>query len=301
MTEKNTADKKRTKQPSVMRKISSGVSCLPMMNKIVEVKDKVAVIRLSGVIADQGKKATISYHKYAPLIEKAFNIPDLDEVALVINSPGGSPAQCSLISTLIRDLAKEKDVPVTAFVEDVAASGGYWLACAADEIYVQPSSIIGSIGVIAAMFGFDKTIQRYDVERRVYTAGDHKSFMDPFQPEDEHAVKRLKTMQKDIHKTFIDWVKDRRGEKLKGTDKTLFEGDVFVGETGIEKGLVDEIGDVWTVMRAKHGKKVKLITMEPDKPFIQSLITGGAKINMPDADDMLTAIENRAMWSRWGL
>ena len=154
---------------------------------------------MSGVIADQGRKGSISYTKYAPLIEKAFNIPDVEEVAFVINSPGGAPAQCSLISTMIRDLAKEKNIPVTAFVEDVAASGGYWLACAADTIYVQPSSIVGSIGVIAAMFGFDKAIKRYDVERRVYTAGDHKSFLDPFKPEDEDAVKRLKTI-KDIHK-----------------------------------------------------------------------------------------------------
>lgn len=286
-------------KPSVMRQITQGVSSLPLIGKAIEVKDKVAVVRLSGVIADQGSKGGISWHRYVGLIEKAFNIPDVDEVCLVINSPGGSPAQCSLISTLIRDLAKEKDVPVTAFVEDVAASGGYWLACAADTIYIQQSSIVGSIGVIAAMFGFDKAIKQYGVERRVYTAGEQKSFMDPFQPENETAIKRLKTMQKEIHDTFISWVKERRGDKLKGTAKTLFEGQTYVGETAIEKGLADEIGDVWTVMRAKHGKKVKLIPIEPSKPFIQNLVTGGAKF--PDADEVITAIENRTIWNRWGL
>jgi signal peptide peptidase SppA len=289
-------------KPSMMRKITTSVSSIPLLGKAIEVKDKVAVIRMSGVIADQGKKGGISWARYIPIIEKAFNIPDLDEVCLVINSPGGSPAQCSLISSLIRDLATEKDIPVTAFVEDVAASGGYWLACCADQIYIQNSSIIGSIGVIAAMFGFDDLIKKYGVERRVYTAGDDKSFMDPFQPEDEKAVKRLKDMQKEIHKGFIDWVKERRGNRLKGTDKTLFSGQVWVGEQAIERGLADEIGDVWTVMRSKHGKKVKFIPVEPDKPFIQSLVSGvSGSALIPTADDMISAIENKAMWNRFGL
>jgi len=283
-----------------MRQIATGVSSIPLIGKAVEIKDKVAVVRLSGVIADQGKNGGISWNRYVATIEKAFNIPDVDEVCLVINSPGGSPAQCSLISTLIRDLAKEKDVPVTAFVEDVAASGGYWLACAADQIYIQPSSIVGSIGVIAAMFGFDKAIKQYGVERRVYTAGEQKSFMDPFQPEDDKAIKRLKDMQSEIHKTFIDWVKSRRGDKLKGTAKTLFEGQTYVGETAIEKGLADEIGDVWTVMRAKHGKKVKFIPVEPNKPLLQNLVPG-ASASIPSADDVITALENKTMWNRWGL
>ena len=281
MTESKNHRNEKHVSSSVTRKFIIGLSQFPLMNKIIQVKEKVAVVRLSGVIADQSKKGTISFHRYAPLIEKAFNIPEVKEVALVINSPGGSPAQCSLLSTIIRNLSDEKEIPVTAFVEDVAASGGYWLACAADRIYVQPSSIIGSIGVIAAMFGFDKTIKRYEVERRVYTAGAHKSFMDPFQPEDEQAVERLKEMQKDIHNNFIEWVKVRRNNKLNGTDESLFEGQVFVGASGIDKGLADEVGDVWSIMRAKHGNKVKIINIEPDKSLVQSLM--GGVVRFPDA------------------
>ena len=286
-------------KPSVVRQMTNAVADFPVIGKIIKPRNKVAVIRLSGVIADQGKKGTISFHKYAPLIKKAFAIADLNEVALVINSPGGAPAQCSLISSMIRNLSEEKNIPVTAFIEDVAASGGYWLACAADKIYVQPSSIVGSIGVISAMFGFDKTIQRYDIERRVYTSGEHKSFLDPFKAEDEDAVKRLKEMQKDIHKNFIQWVRERRGDALKGTNKSLFEGDIFVGGKSIQKGLADEFGDVWTVMRAKHGKKVKLISIELDKPFIQSLLTGA--VRFPDTDEIINAIERKTIWNRWGL
>jgi serine protease SohB len=299
MTENNNNNKPH-KEPSAIRKCANKMKCMPVIGKIFEPKPKVAVLRMSGVIADQSRKNNISYSKYAPLIEKAFGMADIEEVALVINSPGGAPAQCSLISSMIRGLAEEKNIKVTAFVEDVAASGGYWLACAADEIYVQESSIIGSIGVIAAMFGFDKTIKRYDVERRVYTEGEHKSFMDPFQPEDEQAVKRLKAMQKAIHKNFIEWVKSRRGEKLKGTDKSLFEGQIWVGKDGIDHGIADAVGDVWSVMRGRYGKKVKLATIEPDKPFWTSFIPG-AKISMPDADDVITAIEDKAVWNRWGL
>lgn len=273
---------------------------LPVVGKLCKPKNRVAVIRMSGVIADQNnRKSGISWARYMPLLEKAFSLPDLDEVCLVINSPGGAPVQCSLITTIIRGLSKDKDVPVTAFVEDVAASGGYWIACAADKIYTQPASIVGSIGVIAAMFGFDRLIKKYDVERRVYTAGDQKAFMDPFQPEDAKDVKRLKDMQKSIHGEFIAWVRERRGKKLTGTDKTLFEGQVWVGRDAIERGLVDDIGDVWTVMREKYGKDVKFIAIEPDKPFVQSLITGQAK--MPDAGDMIAAVEARLEWQRWGL
>lgn len=298
MTKKND----KTNKPSIIRKVTAKAACIPLLGTLCAPRPKVAVIRMSGVIADQGRKGAISWARYIPIIERAFDIPDLDEVCLVINSPGGSPAQCSLITTLIRDLADKKNIPVTAFVEDVAASGGYWLACAADKIYVQPSSIVGSIGVIAAMFGFDKAIKRYDIDRRVYTAGEDKSFLDPFQPEDPKAVKRLQDMQKDIHKTFIDWVKSRRGDALKGTDKALFNGHVWVGETAVEKGLADAIGDVWTVMRGKYGDKVRFIPIEADKPFFQNLITGGMETaRLPDAEDVVNALENKAQWSRWGL
>lgn len=284
---------------SLIRKLTSKASCVPLLGKVFTIRNKVAVVRLSGVIADQGKKGSISFHKFAPLIEKAFNIPDVNEVALVINSPGGSPTQCSLLSTLIRELSEDKKIPVTAYVEDVAASGGYWLVCAADRIYVQPSSIVGSIGVISAMFGFDKAIKNYDIERRVYTSGEYKAFLDPFKPEDEEAVERLKSMQKDIHENFIQWVKSRRSDALKAPDKSLFEAQIFTGDKAIENGLADEVGNVWSVMRAKYGSRVKLITIEPDKSFIQSLITGSVKF--PDADNIIETIENKTMWNRLGL
>jgi signal peptide peptidase SppA len=285
--------------PSFQRKIACKMANLPVIGKACKPRKKVAVIRLSGVISDQGRRGNISYNRYAPLIEKAFGMNDIEEVALVINSPGGAPAQCSLISTMIRALSKEKDISVSAYVEDVAASGGYWLACAADKIYVQPSSIVGSVGVIAAMFGFDKAIERYDIERRVYTAGEQKAFLDPFQPEDKNAVKRIKLMQGDIHRQFIGWVKERRGDRLKGEDKTLFEGQVFTGNDGMNNGLVDAIGDVWSVMRGKYGEKVKLISIEPDKSFIQGLI--GSVTKFPNAEDILTALEHKIIWNRWGL
>lgn len=284
---------------SSIRKLTKGAACLPLLGKAITIRKKVAVVRLSGVIADQGRKNTISFNRYAPLIEKAFDIPDVEEIALVINSPGGAPAQCSLLTTMIRELSGQKNIPVTAFVEDIAASGGYWLACAADKIYIQSSSIVGSIGVISSMFGLDKAIKRYDIERRVYTSGEHKSFLDPFQAEDADAVERLKVMQKEIHANFIQWVKSRRGDALKGSDNDLFEGDVYVGVKSIEKGLADDIGDVWSVMRAKYGDKVRLINVEPDKSLMQALLSGSVK--SPDADDILNTIENRSMWNRWGL
>lgn len=291
-----------TKKPSTIRKITTHIATFPFIGKMFEPKKRVAVLRMSGVIADQSnRKSGISWSRYMPLLEKTFDVPDLDEVCLVINSPGGAPAQCSLISTVIRDLSKEKNVPVSAFVEDVAASGGYWLACSADKIYAQPSSIVGSIGVIAAMFGLDKVIKKYDVERRVYTAGEQKAFLDPFQPEDAKDIKRLKDMQKVIHRNFIDWVKERRGKKLTGTDKTLFEGQIWVGQDAVDRGLIDGIGDVWSEMRKKYGQKVKFIAIEPEKSFIQSLITGQAASRIPNAEDMISAVETRLEWQRWGL
>ena len=284
---------------SFRRKITLFLKNFPIIGNIFKIHKKVAVIRFSGVIADQGRKGSISYNKYAPLIEKAFKIPDVDAVALIINSPGGSPSQCSLISTMIRELSEEKKIPVSAFVEDVAASGGYWLACSADKIFVQPSSILGSIGVISALFGFDKAIQRYDVERRVYTSGEHKSFLDPFQPEDIDSVKRLRKMQKDIHINFIDWVKTRRAENLIKPDKEIFEAQVFVGSNAIQIGLADAFGNVWSTMRELYGKDVRLIKIEPDKSFFQSLL--GGVVKFPEADDFVASLENRIQWSRWGL
>ncbi|HEY8962888.1 MAG TPA: S49 family peptidase [Alphaproteobacteria bacterium] len=270
---------------------------LPFIGDFMEQHPKVAVLRLSGVIADAGmKKGGISHASVADQIDKAFDMKDVREIAVIVNSPGGSPAQSSLIATQIRDRAHDKKVPVTCFVEDVAASGGYWLALAADKIYVQPSSIIGSIGVISASFGLEDFIKKFDVKRRVHTSGKDKAMLDPFLPEKKSDVERLSKLQNEIHAQFIEWVRARRGDRLKGTDEDLFEGQIWTGHGAIGTGLADAIGDMRGVMRDKYGDKVRLIDLEPEKPFWQSML--GIKSNNLD----LTAyLENRGIWSQFGL
>ena len=185
----------------------------PLIEKLFEPRPRIAVLRMSGVIADTTgmRRPGISYERYAKLIEKAFKIPHLDAVALIINSPGGSPGQCSLLTSLLRNKADENGTKIYAFVEDVAASGGYWLAAGADEIHAQETALLGSIGVISASFGLHEFIRCYNIERRVHSSGKEKSFMDPFLPEDESDIQRLKTIQGDIHDQFKAWVESRRG------------------------------------------------------------------------------------------
>lgn len=277
------------------------LSDLPIIGDFMERRPKVAVIRLAGVIADHAmRKGGVSYAHHAPLIKEAFEVKDVREVAIVVNSPGGAPAQSSLLGALIRQCAQNKKVPVTAFVEDVAASGGYWLACAADKIYAQPSSIVGSIGVIAAGFGFEDFIKKHDVKRRVYTSGKDKSMLDPFQPEKAKDVERLKELQREIHAQFIAWVKDRRGTRLKGDEGDLFEGQIWTGSGAIPLGIVDAIGDLQGVMSEKYGEKVRLMEFEPEKPFFQSLL-GIKHTRMSIANDLMEAIENKEFWQRYGL
>lgn len=273
----------------------------PIVGDFMTQHPKVAVIRLSGVIADATmRKGGISCDKFAKTIEDAFDVRDVREVAIVINSPGGAPAQASLLSATIRQCASENKVPVTAFVEDVAASGGYWLACAADKIYVQPSSIVGSIGVIAAGFGFEDFIKKHDIKRRVYTSGHSKSMLDPFLPEKKDDVARLKDLQVEIHAQFIAWVRERRGARLKAADQDLFEGQIWTGEGGIPLGLVDAVGDLRGVMHEKYGPKVRLIEFAPDKSFMQSLM--GVKAPKDGlAAEALALIEDRGEWQRFGL
>jgi serine protease SohB len=270
-------------------------------------KDKplVTVVRLQGAIGLGGLgRQGLSAQSIDSALRRAFSKRGIDAVALVVNSPGGSPVQSQLISTRIRQLAEEKDLPVYAFTEDVAASGGYWLACAADEIYASPMSIVGSIGVISAAFGFPALLDKIGVERRVYAQGDNKSMLDPFKPEDPEDVKRLLSLQKDIHGQFKAYVKDRRGDKLQGTDKTLFNGDVWTGEQAIKKGLVDGLGDMRTVMRAKLGDKVKFIPVQRHANWLQRRLGGGqvlAPYGGTWAGDLLAAAEERALWARFGL
>lgn len=275
---------------------------LPFIGDFLEKKPKIAVIRFAGVIADaQAHKNGISHARFAKIIDKAFDRPGLQAVAMVINSPGGSAAQTSLIANQIRRLAEDKELPVYAFVEDVAASGGYWLACTADEIYAQEVSIVGSIGVISASFGFEDFIEKHNIHRRVHTSGQEKGFLDPFRPETPEDLARLDTIQKDIHFAFKEWVSERRADKLNGKDKDLFEGAFWTATTAMDMGLIDGINDMRSLMKEKYGETVKLIDMTPERklpallPFVGKLQTNSL------ADEFIDTLEARALWSRYGL
>ncbi|MEN8892414.1 S49 family peptidase [Planktotalea arctica] len=252
----------------------------------------VAVIRLSGAIGTGGR-GSLSDEALAPVIEKAFSRGKPDAVALQINSPGGSPVQSSLIGARISRLAQEKNVPVYAFVEDVAASGGYWLAAAADEIYADDSSVLGSIGVISAGFGAHVFLARQGIERRVHTAGKSKSMLDPFQPQDEADVARLKSMLEQIHINFIRHVQQRRGDKLDDS-KDLFAGDIWIGSAAQEVGLIDGIAHLVPAMKARFGDKVKFRRYGPKRGWMSRF---GASL----ATDALAGIEERAEFARYGL
>jgi signal peptide peptidase SppA len=252
----------------------------------------VAVIRLQGAIASGGR-GTLSDQALAPLIEKAFTKCKPAAVALQINSPGGSPVQSALIGARIRRLAEEHSVPVLAFVEDVAASGGYWLAAAADEIYADDSSVIGSIGVISAGFGAHVFMARQGIERRVYTAGTSKSMLDPFKPESEEDVARLQALLEQIHVNFINHVKTRRGDKLPA-GRDIFTGEIWAGSAAQEVGLIDGIGHLVPVIKARFGDKVKFRRYGSKRGILSRF---GADL----ASDALAGIEERALFARYGL
>ncbi len=258
----------------------------------------ITVLRLEGAIGGGGRlgASTLSDAALAPLIEAAFGRGKPKAVALAINSPGGSPAQSSLIAARIRRLADEKKVPVHAFVEDVAASGGYWLATAADEIHLDPNSIVGSIGVIYAAFGFQDLLARQGVERRVHTAGEDKSMLDPFRAERPEDVARLKRLQGIIHANFIEQVQSRRGDRLKGDD--LFTGEIWVGRSAVEAGLADGIGHLRPVMRERYGDKARFVVISPRRPLFRRLGLPGVDTAVAAA---LGAAEERALWARFGL
>lgn len=278
-------------------KCCEALADVPVIGAILQPRPKVAVIRMAGIIAESApRKQNISYERFAPLLEDAFDIYNVKAVILAINSPGGSPAQSQLIGDLIRQLATEKDVPVYAFIEDVAASGGYWLACAADEIYASPVSIIGSIGVISASFGFQDLIERYGVERRMHTSGKDKGFLDPFQAEKPSDVKRLKALQKDIHDAFIAWVRERRGDRITAPDKDVFEGQFWTTPKATEYGLVDGTGHMRSFCREKFGDNVKFKDFSPDKSFVASLL--GTRI---DHHIDTQNISHQTLWKRYGL
>lgn len=232
----------------------------------------VPVVRLSGVITTGGGlRRGISLEAVEPQLKKAFSVRRARAVALIINSPGGSPVQSALIGQRVRDLAQKADVPVLAFCEDVAASGGYWLAAAADEIYANAASIIGSIGVVSAGFGFDRAIEKIGVDRRVYTAGDRKMILDPFKPEAEEDVARLKSLQAEIHQQFIDHIVERRGGKLKGAHDDLFSGAFWTGAAALELGLVDGLGECRSLVTKRFGEDVDLLTIQPKKKLFSGI------------------------------
>jgi len=266
----------------------------------------VAVLRLSGVIGLRGRRG-LSLAGKAGAIERAFKLSGLAAVALAINSPGGSPVQSALIFRRIRQLAEESNVPVLAFAEDVAASGGYWLALAGDEIYAEEASVLGSIGVVSAGFGFSDLLRRVGINRRLYTAGERKALLDPFLAEDPAGVQRLTAIQRDIHGAFKDLVRQRRGARLKGAESDLFNGDIFTGRSALENGLIDGIGELRQTLRARFGDKVRLRLIEPEKRRFSWNLPFPARADALSASpgdivaDLLATVEERLHWGRFGL
>jgi serine protease SohB len=258
---------------------------------------RVNILRLEGVIGTPGRfQKGISIDGMEEAIGEAFEGKRLKAVALVMNSPGGSPAQSALVHDRIRALSDEKNVPVFAFVEDVAASGGYWIACAADEIYAQPSSIVGSIGVVSAGFGFVDAIAKLGIERRVHTTGENKAILDPFQPEKDEDIARLKSIQGDLHRIFIEHVKVRRGLRLNDIDGDLFTGAFWIGDEARRRGLIDGIGDVRHVMRDRFGDKVRLRAVKSGGGLLSRIGLGSRMANA-----IFSEAETCALWARFGL
>ncbi|GAA3860779.1 S49 family peptidase [Saccharothrix violaceirubra] len=264
----------------------------------------VAAVRLHGVITPSPSpvaRNALNLHSVESALTRAFEHDRLVAVALLVNSPGGAPTQSALIAERIRELAAKHKVPVLAFCEDVAASGGYWLACAADEIYAHGTSMVGSIGVVTSGFGLTGLLERFGVERRVYTAGTNKVRLDPFQPEKPEDVDWLRGLQGQLHAQFAEWIRQRRGPKLKGTDEELFTGEVWTGAQAVDLGLVDGLGTVRSVV-AKRYPDAEIAVAEPRRTLLARLGLSGTSTRSGDFwPAALTALEERARWSRFGL
>lgn len=266
----------------------------------------VPVVRLHGAIGmAMPLRPGLTLAALAAKLDKAFSYRQAPAVAIVVNSPGGSPVQSHLIFRRIRALAEEKETPVIVFCEDVAASGGYMVALAGDEIYADPSSIVGSIGVVSAGFGFDRLIDKVGIDRRVYTAGKSKYALDPFQPERADDVRRLKAIQRDVHETFIALVRERRGARLKGRDGELFNGEFWSGGRAQALGLVDGLGDMRTVLRGRFGEDVKLKAIGGGGGWLRRRLAFTGRPAAPGlegwADELIAAVEARGLWARYGL
>jgi serine protease SohB len=265
----------------------------------------VPVVRLSGVIGfSTPLRPGLTLAHVARPLERAFAMRRARAVALVINSPGGSPVQSHLIYRRIRELADEHGRRVIAFAEDLAASGGYMIACAAEEIICDPHSIVGSIGVVGGSFGFAKLMEKLGIERRLYTSGEHKAMLDPFLPENPEDVERLKSVQREIHESFIKLVKENRGTRLKGPEKTLFSGEYWTGKTAVGLGLADGIGDLRSTLRQRYGDDVVTPLISAPRgwfgrvqPGVLEPLLGGSSF----AEDIVSTFEARALWGRYGL
>jgi len=280
---------------SVTDKLASRI---PVLADRVERKDVVAVVKLHGVITPSPSplaRGAINLAAVETALTRAFGHDRLKAVALLVNSPGGAPTQSGLVAERIRQLADEKDVPVLAFCEDVAASGGYWLACAADEIYAHRTSMVGSIGVISGGFGFTGLLERFGIERRLHTAGANKSRLDPFSPEKPEDVEWLKKMHTQLHELFVNWVKERRGDRLTGSED-LFTGDVWLGAKAVELGLIDGLGSLRQIITERY-PDAEISVAEPKKPLLARLGLGAPAA----ASAVLDAVTQNAAWSRFGL
>jgi signal peptide peptidase SppA len=269
----------------------------------------VPVVRLSGVIGfSTPLKPGLTLAGIARALERAFTLRKARAVALLINSPGGSAVQSHLIYRRIRALSEEHKRPVIAFAEDVVASGGYMIACAADEIICDASSIVGSIGVVGGSFGFARLLDKVGIERRLYTSGEHKAMLDPFLPEKPEDVEKLKALQREIHQGFIELVKRSRGARLTGPENTLFSGEYWTGSKAVEFGLADGIGELRSTLRARFGDKVETPLISPARgwfgrvqPAIGADGLDGAFRRADIAEEIISALEARAMWARYGL
>jgi signal peptide peptidase SppA len=272
-----------------------------LKNLICKKSANIAVVNLSGVIGKGGKiDQGINIENVNLLLEKAFETKNLKAVAINVNSPGGSPVQSELIYTRIKELSAEKKIPVFTFAQDVAASGGYFILLAGDELFAHNASIIGSIGVISAGFGFEDLIKKIGVERRIYAQGKNKAVLDPFSPENLESIEILKSAQRDVFESFKDLVRQNRQEKLKESDDFLFNGAFWSGKKAAELGLVDAIGDMRNVMKNKFGDKIKFINIEPKKKgFIKELLASSFGVNF--ADSLIKKIEEKSFWNRFGL
>ena len=282
-------------------KLDQVLSYLPFFSK--GLKPVIAVLKLNGVIGKStGLKTGLNLDSLNDIIEKAFKTPKLTAVCLSVNSPGGSPVQSELIAKRIRSLADENSIPVYSFIEDVGASGGYWLACAGDKIYASKSSIIGSIGVISSSFGFYDAIEKLGIERRIYTQGKNKSVLDPFLPTKSTDVKLIKQLQKQIHEHFIDYVKSRRKGKLTQNDEVLFNGEFWAGESAHDFGLIDGINDMYSFLKEQFGRDVKIEYMAAKQPWLKRKL-GMVSSNLAEdfAESLIYKAENKLISNKFNL